>query len=204
MLKRGMVLFLMTCMLCGAALGEALPSGGLRPDQWGEPAATAVPPFTFRGGVTWGMSREQVKGLEPVQLTERSQGNWSILYPASPVEVSRYQADLVYMFYEDALKMITYDFGSGGGSADYAYLTGALDSVYGDHTEPDPGIVVGVMDQIYPGYYTTERLSSVRGWAAGEDTRVYLYYYGENAYGILYVMSGSGFPAPGGYVTTGL
>ena len=189
-------------LLCLALL--PVSALGMAPDGWGEPAATTAPPFSFRGGVTWNMSRDQVRKLETGSLTERSQESWSILYPAGRVEVSRYQADLVYMFFNDQLKMITYDFGQDGTAADYAYLTGALDSVYGEHTAPDPGIVAGLMDQIYPGYYNAERLTSLVGWEAGEDTRVYLYYYEPTAYAILYVMSGSGTGAPGSYNTTGL
>ena len=179
-------------------------ASSLVPEEWGKPAATSVPPFSFRGGVTWNMTRDQVRQSEGVELTERSQENWAILYPAQRVEVSRYQAELVYMFFRDQLKMITYDFGPEGTAADFAYLTGALDSVYGEHTEPDPGIVAGLMDQIYPGYYTADQLHSMAGWNAGEDTRVYLYYYSPTAYAILYVMSGNETAAPGSYVTTGL
>ena len=187
--------------LLTAASGLA---GGVIPNLRETPtAAPAAAVFSFRGGVQWNMSRDQVRALEPLQLTERAQENWSILYPLSRVEVSRYTADLVYMFYSDRLKMISYDFGPGGADTDFQYLTGALDSVYGEHREPEASEIIGIMDQIYPGYYTAEHLLNRRGWTAGDDTLVYLYYYAENAYAILYVCAG-GAPSGGGYVTTGL
>ncbi len=211
MRKRGMhrMRVRMTALLLLAVM--VLPWAGAGADgvipnlTWAQPTATPAPAFSFRGGVTWNMTREQVRAAEPtLEMTERSQGNWSILYPLTQVDVSRFKADLVYMFYGDQLKMITYDFGSGGTAADYAYLTGALESVYGEHAEPDASVVVTIMDQIYPGYYTASNLHSVRSWTAGEDTWIYLYYYTQTAYGILYVNAVSGSPSGGGYVTTGL
>ena len=184
------------------AAGSAAADGVI-PDLWAQETAVPAGAFSFRNGVTWNMSREQVRATESIDLTDRSNGSWSILYPLQRVDVSRYQADLVYMFENDALKMITYDFGNTGSAADFLYLAGALDSVYGEHTEPDASVVVGIMDRIYPGYYTTDRIHNIRGWISGEDTWIYLYYYAEKAYGILYVNAGAGAPA-GGYNTTGL
>ena len=192
---------LLAALMLGSA-GATAGAGGVIPNLRETPT---VPPesesFRFRGGAQWNMSREQVRGLETTELAERSQDSWSILYPLNGVEVSRYTADLVYMFYSDRLKMISYDFGTRGTESDFAYLTGALDSIYGTHREADPAEIVGVMDQIYPGYYSAEGILLPRGWKAGEDTLIYLYYYAKDASAILYVCAGEG---PGSYVTTGL
>ena len=199
MKKRAMGLLMTAIMLVYAGAGAS----GWIPGMWGEATATPTPAvFSFRGGVQWDMSTEQVRGMEDLDLMERSRDGWSILYPAEQVHVSRYTADLVYMFFNDSLKMITYDFGSGGTATDYAYLTGALDEVYGDHSTLEASAVVRYMDQIYPGYYSPERLTQVLGWTGGTDTAVFLYYYAENAYAILYVNSVAA--SQGGYVTDGL
>ena len=198
MIRRSWILIFLLLLM-----GSAGAEGVIPPDFWAKETAAPTAGFSFRGGIAWNMSKEQVRSTEKIELTDRSNGNWSILYPLERVEVSRYQADLVYMFHEDRLKMITYDFGNAGTAADFAYLSGALDSVYGEHTEPDASVVVTIMDQIYPGYYTAERIHEIRGWSSGEDTWLYLYYYAENAYGILYVSADSA-PAAGNYVTTGL
>ncbi len=200
-IRRGAALLTGALLVIRAAAGA--PEGVI-PNMWAQEPATPAPAFSFRGGITWNMTREQVRSLESgLEMTERSQGNWAVLYPLSQVEVSRFRADLVYMFYADQLKMITYDFGSGGTVSDYTYLTGALDSVYGDHAEPDSSVVVSIMDQIYPGYYSAGNLHSVRSWTAGEDTWIYLYYYTQTAYGILYVNAAGG-AGSGSYVTKGL
>ena len=185
-------------LLC--PLGGSLASGvipNLRETPTVTPAAAV---FSFRGGIQWNMTRELVRALEPTELTERNQDSWSILFPLSKVQVSKFTADLVYMFYSDRLKMISYDFGTGGSDADFQYLTGALDSVYGDHTEPPAANIKGVMDQIYPGYYNEQNLTKRRAWQA-EGTLIYLYCYAENAYAILYVSAEGSVQS---YVTTGL
>ncbi len=200
--RRGLIWFLCLSLLCP---GFSLAAEGMIPNMWDQAAATPAPAFSFRGGIMWNMNRDQVRALESgLQMQENSRGNWSILYSLSRVDVSRYKADLVYMFYFDQLKMITYEFGNGGTAADYTYLTGALDTVYGEHAEPDSSVVVSIMDQIYPGYYTASNLHSVRSWTAGEDTWIYLYYYTQTAYGILYVNVPAGTQTDGSYVTTGL
>lgn len=178
-------------------------AGGVIPNLREAPSDTPAPAvFSFRSGIRWNMSRELVRALEQsMELTERNQDGWSVLFPLAPVEVSKFTADLVYMFYNDRLKMISYDFGVGKTAEDYRYLTGALDSVYGEHTEPGPEAIIGVMDQIYPGYYQAGSLLNRRGWTAGEDTLIYLYYYTDSAFAILYVNAGG---APVTYQTNGL
>ena len=192
--------------LCLALL-MLLPSAGLASGiipNLREDASTPAPAiFSFRAGVHWNMTRELVRALEVVELSERSSEGWSILFPLAPVEVSKFTAELVYMFYNDRLKMIIYDFVGGGyTNTDYQYLTGALDSVYGEHTEPPASAIIGVMDQIYSGYYSVENLRNIRGWTYGDDTLIYLFYSSENVFSILYVNAGSSGPLS--YVTTGL
>ena len=126
-----------------------------------------------------------------------------MLIPLTPVEVSRYFADLVYMFRDDGLKMIQYDFGTKGSDADFLYLTGALDSVYGEHDEPEATEIVRLMDQIYPTYYQAESIVNRKGWTAADGTRIYLFYYSAGAYTILYANPADG-AAQRNYVTTGL
>lgn len=171
------------------------------------PAETASPDpagFSFRNGIVWGTAAASVQEKEGQAMVERKQGDWSILYTQSRVEVSRYFADLVYMFYQDRLQMITYDFGTDAGNGSYTYLEGALSSVYGEMTEAPAADVIRAMDRIYPGYYTEGLLDKVRGWTAADGTAVYLYYYGAEAFAILYVSPEAALPGSGAYITTGL
>ena len=202
-----MIKRLMKCMMTAALLlslaGTALADGAV-PNLRGGTEQETADGFSFRGGVRWGMSQAEIQQLEQTDMVERSQDGWSVLYTTSQVEVSRFQADLVYMFFQNQLRMITYDFGQDGNAASYTYLRGALSSVYGETREPGAEEVVRLMDQIYPGYYTVSLLNQVCGWTAPDGTTVYLYYYGEGTYAILYAGPDNSSAGAGGYQTNGL
>ena len=75
------------------------------------PTATPAPDaFRFRDGIRWGMNPQQVKALETEQMSERSAQNWSIMLTDAKVSVSRFSADLVFMFRDNCLLMILYEF----------------------------------------------------------------------------------------------
>ena len=183
---------------------SAFAADGALPDMGESQTLQASDVFTFRNGIRWNASSAEVQALEPVPMIERTKDMWSVLYPQSRVEVSMYFADMTFMFYQNQLKMISYDFGSDSASGSYQYLTGALTSVYGQNTETDPLEIVSAMDRIYPGYYTAERLSQVYGWRSGDGTGIYLYYYADNSFAILYVSPDIISSGTGNYVTTGL
>ena len=172
------------------------------------PAAPTEPPapgsFTIRNGIRWNMSAQEVQIAEGQQMVPRINGEWSILYPPGKVEVSRYTADLVFMFWNDRLKMITYTFGADAANGTFAYLTGALTAVYGEEMQSEPAEIVAVMNLINPGYYRPEQLSQVHGWAAADGTRVYLYHYSDAGFEILYAAGDVAKPGSGNYNTNGL
>jgi len=166
--------------------------------------AQAETEFSFRSGIHWNMSPEQVQTLENTPMTTRSSGDWSVSVAGAPVEVSRFTADLVFMFYQNQLKMITYEFQSDGSALSYQYLIGALCSVYGDLRDADPAVIKALMDQIYPDRYRTELISQAHAWTAPDGTGIYLYYFTANAFAILYTPPEFGSGNAGGYAVNGL
>lgn len=151
------------------------------------PTATPAPnAFRFRDGIRWGMNSQQVKAFETEPMTERSMQNWSVMFSDGKVVVSRFTADLIFMFREDRLMMISYEFPQGAQSA-FQYLTGALDSLYGTRAEAEPLKIKALMDTINPDRYRTELISQACGWTYDDGTAVYLYYYSEKDFAITYV-----------------
>ena len=197
------VLFLLLAMLCLTAAGCAAAESAV-PNPWKAETAATAGSFQFRGGITWGMTAEQVQQLEQTPMIERTQEQWAVLYTQNRVEVSRFTADLVFMFRENSLKMITYDFGTGAGDSSYGYLVGALSDVYGEGTAPESSQIVALMDQIYPGFYTADGLKNPHEWVAADGTVIYLYYYADGAYAILYAGPEMTIPGSGHYNTNGL
>jgi len=151
--------------------------------------ATATPApnaFRFRDGIRWGMNSQQVKAFETEPMTERSMQNWSVMFSDGKVVVSRFTADLIFMFREDRLMMISYEFPQGAQSA-FQYLSGALNSLYGTRTEAEPLKIKALMDTINPDRYRTDLICQACGWTYGDGTTVYLYYYSEKDFAITYV-----------------
>ena len=176
------VIFLFS--ICSAA-GEEV--SGIR-ELFQIPQITATPApnaFRFRDGIRWGMNTQQVKALESEKMTERTMLNWSIMLTDGKVSVSRYTADLVFMFREDRLLMISYEFQQNS-QDDFLYLTAALCSVYGDQSEADPLSIKALMDTINPNRYKTDLITQACGWTTEDGTGIYLYYYSSEAFAIMY------------------
>ena len=185
--------------LCGQAEGEGENGGisSIRDLLMGEKEA-----FSFRNGVSWGMTPEQVSALEEMPMEQRTSADWAVMITVEPAPVSRFSADLVYIFYQNALRMITYQFQQDCSTLNYQYLTGALSVKYGESKEAKPAVIKGWMDRIYQNYYRQELIRNALEWNAEDGTSIYLYYYTENAYAILYVCPVSG--GAGSYDTNGL
>lgn len=168
-------------------------------------ASSEKKPFSFRNGVRWNMTPQQVSVIEDSQMEQFFSGEWSVLMTAAPVQVSRFTADLVYIFQRESLRMITYEFQTNCSMLNYQYLTGALCAVYGESMEANPAIIKGWMDRVYPDRYTTEWIRDGKEWSAEDGTYIYLYYYTKekDKYAILYASPDS-VNSPGGYDTSGL
>ena len=152
------------------------------------PVITSTPApnaFRFRDGIRWGMNMQQVKALEPTPMTERLLQNWSIMLTNGKVTVSRFAADLVFMFREDQLQMISYEF-QNCSADDYQYLGGALSTVYGERQDAEPLKIKALMDAINPNRYQTDLITQAAVWATADGTTIYLYYFTENAFAIMY------------------
>ena len=172
------------------------------PTETPQPTITPSPDaFRFRDGIRWGMSPQQVKALESVNMVERVLQDWAIMVTTEKVAVSRFTADLVFIFRQEQLKMIVYEFQRKDADADYQYLTGALCSLYGEQKDADPTMIKVLMDAVNPGRYQADQLTKAHGWLTADGTAVFQYQYAPDSFGVMYVA-----PELGGglYQTNGL
>ena len=203
------MIMIMIIMIKGASFSE----GGSVPDWFlpetytpittTMPAITETPAphaFRFRDGIRWGMNTQQVKALEIHPMTERTMKEWSVMLTDGKVTVSRFTADLIFMFREDRLMMASYEFPKGSRD-DFLYLGGALASVYGEKKDADALKIKALMDAINPNRYTTEMITDAYGWMTADGTTIFLYYYAADAFAITYVSPDLGKNA---YQTNGL
>ena len=201
---RKMIMILMALMMAGTACTGTAESGTIPSIRETIQTEAEPPAFSFRNGVRWNMDMQQVRLLENSQMEERSSTEWSIMINSEPVAVSRFTADLVFMFYQNQLKMITYEFQTGVSTLNFQYLLGALCSVYGDSSETDGSVIKGMMDRIYPDRYRGDWIREGHMWTAKDGTHIFLYYFSTNAYAILYTCPELTVQSSGGYDVNGL
>ncbi|MGI6173417.1 MAG: hypothetical protein ACOYI8_05890 [Christensenellales bacterium] len=109
--------------------------------------------FTFARGARWGMSRADVMALEDMDedadFGEEDESGLTDLM-VSGVKVSKYAAELAYMFLQDELCCIVYYIPapSDGGDVSYRYLQGALSSLYGEPSNEDESAFLRFADNI--------------------------------------------------------
>ena len=203
-MKKGLTVLMILALLAGAVNAATAESGTIPSIRETMQTTTEAPPFSFRNGIRWNMDMQQVKLLENSPMEERSSTEWSIMINSEPVTVSRFTADLVFMFYQNQLKMITYEFQAGASTLNYQYLLGALCSVYGDSADTDGAVVKSMMDRIYPDRYRGDWIREGHMWTAKDGTHIFLYYFSANAYAILYTCPELTVQSSGGYDVNGL
>ena len=186
------------------SIWEALGVGAATeaPTVTPQPTITPSPDaFRFRDGIRWGMNPLQVKALESENMVERVLQDWAIMVTTEKVAVSRFTADLVFIFRQEQLKMIVYEFQRQDTESDFQYLTGALCSLYGEQKEADPSMIRVLMDAVNPGRYQADGLTKAYGWLLSDGTAVFQYRYAKDSFGVMYVA-----PELGGglYQTNGL
>ena len=194
MKKHAVIIFIITILFSATASAESVTNilDWFIPSEetaMSFPQVTETPSpnaFRFRDGIRWGMNTQQVKALESVPMTERTMQDWSVMLTDGKVVVSRFTADLIFMFRDDCLQMASYEFQKGA-EDDFLYLSGALTSVYGEKKDADPLKIKALMDAINPNRYRAEQISHAIGWITADGTTVFLYYFSQNAFAIMYV-----------------
>ena len=198
------ILLIISALLAGMFCTGLTESGTIPSIRETMQTDTDVPPFSFRNGITWNMDMQQVRLMENSPMEERNSTEWSIMINSEPVTVSRFTADLVFMFFQNQLKMITYEFQSGASTLNFQYLLGALSSVYGDSADTEGTVIKGMMDRIYPDRYRGDWIREGHMWTAKDGTHIFLYYFSANAYAILYTCPELTVQSTGGYDVNGL
>ena len=182
--KRLIVFISLMILLCSFSHGLSAENGMVPSIR--DTVSSENQAFRFRNGIMWNMSPEQVDQLEQSSMEKYSSGDWSVMLTSEPVNVSRFTADLIFMFKDNTLQMITYEFQSDGSTLNYQYLTGALCSVYGQNKTAEPALIKGLMDKIYPGRFDIKLITNPFSWAHEDGTLVLQYYYSSDRYAILY------------------
>lgn len=161
-------------------------------------------PFTFPNGAQWDMRTEEViaqEGREPDYQRELSQYLTIATYEKQIV--SKYTADREYFFADDCLFLVTYEDFSSETEADLKYLKGALTSLYGESAAVSNEEIEAFMSDIAgdDSYGVSDGVQ----WSVNDDTTIWLFFYGNRDYIMIFYIKNSFDPSQIGlYNTTGL
>lgn len=190
---------LLALLLCMSAVAEMADSS--------ENVTPANAAFVLRNGITWGASPEAVQAAEGA-VDDLYEGTpWMQLYYYS-VSVSNYKADLSYIFREEQLVCIGYDFFALAErnrlpEEDYLYMTEALSSKYGESLgTADTQRVRELMNTLSP--IEDEWIISLYGAWELEDGTYIAALSMENLFYILYFDEPTMYQLCGIYNTSGL
>ena len=183
---------LLSVMLAFPAAGPAEQAPGVQQPAVTPSATAGQIIFRFRDGIRWGMTPEQVKILEPEPMKERARLNWTVLMTDEKVAVSRFTADLLFMFMDNRLQIIVYELKRENPENDFRYLTGALSAVYGEQAEADPLAICNLMDAINPNHYRFDLITKAVSWKTGDGTVIYQFFYSGNEFAVMYVSAEQG------------
>ena len=158
--------------------------------------------FSFRNGVHWGMTPDEVAAAEgrEADFSEDLSAAYSQIC-FSDVAVSRYTAEIGYIYCGSALQAAVYGgFESDHQSSDFTYLSGALSSVYGQPESADAEELFAMTDHFGPRP-EIDPASLIR-WSLEDGTAVYMFTFAQD-FCILYINTGF-FESSAAYDVTGL
>ncbi len=153
----------------------------LVPSTAEEPGAESS--FSFRSGVIFGMSKEQLVRTES-ENGEVGEQEWEYaemdnlqgLISSKPVRVSDYETPVVYILFEDRMQLAGYDF-TEGTEIMFDEIRAALDAVYGEGKSIAAGDVCSFMNSVVPDSYSESDVLSPFAWET-DNVTIYLYCFG--------------------------
>lgn len=160
-------------------------------------ACTEEEPFSFRNGIQFGMSLEELKqkekengNLDDSIWASVEIGNWKMFGTHVPVEVSNYKANLIYLLANDCMEAAGYDFNDisaeeSVGDA-FKYIRQALSAVYGENEPVAASKIVELMDAFSQGFYSEADIREAVKWELS-TVMIYQFYYDEDQFVVMYI-----------------
>lgn len=125
--------------------------------------------FTFREGIAWGMSREEVLAVEGASRFDSDEdGVYTLEF--DDIEQNGVRCDVEYAFMDDALFMASFEYDTEDVPVTYDALLASLTESYGAPGEMNDDIKALLDDD------DLEELDAISGWVLENGTRAWLMY----------------------------
>ena len=161
------------------------------PQHGAAPQAEAEP-FTFRGGITWGMSPEEVIALEGEEYSEMENNGHPIIGYLD-VEISQYKGGLVYFFDDNQLALCVYSITDGNLNEEYDYLKKVYSGKYGEAQDFEWKKFKIFMNNINLPLHEETCVYTLCKWILADGTQIWLGQQDPDGIFIFYIEPGSRF-----------
>ena len=139
-------------------------------------AASAEGTFSFRNGITWDTTLEELKAAE--ELTDETTYEEMIYEGSGYLFITDGEGEdavsIGYMFYENEIAMIMEQFMAEDLSAAFAAGKAALTAEYGEQTMSDPTEATAILSLIDEELMEEANLADFAGWMLDDGTQIYL------------------------------
>ena len=116
--------------------------------------------FSFRNGITFGMSEEEVIQMEASKnqldedvWSETELGEWKLIGANYQASYGGYETSLVYLFYDECMQVAAYDFTEIETEEEYDILEEQISEEYGESIDVSSEDIVQKMDLIVEDFY---------------------------------------------------
>ena len=147
--------------------------------------------FSFRNGITFGMTEEELmqaeaekNGVSDEDWNSMELVSWHAVGPAGGAQFAGCPVNLIYFLADGRMEAAGYDFLSGS-AEDYDAAAALLSEEYGEATPVSPEDAAALMDCFSPGFYSADDLFSVQAWQQ-DNVVVYQFYYQEGSFVVMF------------------
>lgn len=141
--------------------------------------------FSFRNGISFGMSQQEIIGIEEAngEIPEDewdtiAVNSWLHLHSNFPVQVGDFRTEIAYMLADDRMEMAYYEFPGYSGQGDpFTGLSAGLTEKYGEGHPVDPEEIEDFVSCFNPDYREQGNvIVTAFGWKK-EHVTIYLFQY---------------------------
>lgn len=207
--RLGYILMLVSALVLALIPGlvSAVAETGADGAVSGAPVTPAEPVvteggFSFRDGITFGMTAEEIKAAE-ARNTQTSDDSWRsmdlngwyVFGTATNLPVGDFEAPSLYFAAEGKMQAASYDFQHHASDDVFSGVRSMLSSQYGESKLADSADLAALMDCFSPGFYTAEDIRDGAAWQA-EGAEIYQFWYNSDSFVVFCINPAYDFTQP--------
>lgn len=148
--------------------------------------------FSFRNGITFGMTEEELMQTEeaanqvsPEDWHSMDLFNWHAVGPGDSITYAGNEVSLIYFLADGRMQAAGYDFNYSGTQEVYDAAAALLTAEYGESQPVASEEAAALMDYFSPGFYSAEDLTGVQAWKL-DNVVIYQFFYQDGSFVVMF------------------